>query len=83
METTTARQWSIRARRSEVKRLAHEKLGITTTTALADRIGVDRTNLSRVLNGHHTPGEVVIAGLLGELGASFEDVFTISHTVKT
>ena len=78
MQTMTRRApLTVRARKSEIQRLAFDRLGVTTNQALAERLGIDLANLSRVLNGRHAPSHIVIAALVKGLRAKFEDLFTI------
>lgn len=60
-----------------VRRMAREKLGITTAGALATALDVDPANMSRYLRGHCQPPSNVIAGLLDLLDEPFEALFEI------
>lgn len=53
--------------------------GLTTDNALAIAAGIAPGNLSRILNGHQTPGHRAIAGLCNALNASMDDLFTIAE----
>lgn len=47
---------------------------------LAERLGIDRGTLSRVLAGKSAPGPVVIASFLLTFPVRFEDLFTVVDT---
>lgn len=53
--------------------------GLDSASAAAERIGVDRTTLSRVLSGEIAPGEKFIAAVLTATGAKFERFFEIAE----
>lgn len=52
-------------------------VGLTTDAALAQRMGVDAGNLSRILAGKQQPGSKFIAALCSSLKADFDDLFEI------
>lgn len=60
-----------------VRRLAREKLDVTTDVGIAALLGVDRANMSRYLRGHIQPGPTVIAGLMDLLDEPFEVLFEV------
>lgn len=51
--------------------------GLTTDTALAEAMGIDAGNLSRVLRGKQQPGPKFIAALVTALKADLEDLFEV------
>lgn len=52
--------------------------GLTTDTALAERMGQDPGNLSRVLRGKQEPGPKFIARLVGAFpGMDIDDLFEV------
>ncbi|MET4611069.1 transcriptional regulator with XRE-family HTH domain [Rhodococcus sp. PvR044] len=52
--------------------------GLDTQQKLADAMGMERSTLSRTLNGFMDPGEKFIAGLLTAFPMlSFEDLFEV------
>lgn len=51
--------------------------GLKTDAALADRMGIDAGNLSRVLRGKQQPGPRFIAALCDALDAELDDLFEI------
>lgn len=53
--------------------------GLSTEGEQAERIGVDRTTLSRVRRGEVAPGEKFIAAVLTATGAKFEQFFEIAE----
>ncbi len=52
-------------------------VGLTTDTALAEAMGIDAGNLSRVLRGKQQPGPKFIAALVTALKADLEDLFEV------
>ena len=50
---------------------------LKTDTALAEAMGIDAGNLSRVLRGRQQPGPKFIAALCVALEAELDDVFEI------
>ena len=57
-------------------------VGLTTDAALAERMGVDAGNLSRVLRGRQQPGPAFIAALCTALDADLADLFEISGDAR-
>lgn len=53
--------------------------GLGSEVAQAERIGIDRSTLSRVRRGEITPGERFIAAILAATGAKFEYLFEIAE----
>jgi transcriptional regulator with XRE-family HTH domain len=51
--------------------------GLTTDTALAEQMGIDAGNLSRVLRGKQQPGPKFIASLCQALDAELADLFEV------
>lgn len=51
--------------------------GLETEGAQAERIGVDRSILSRIRRGETSPGEKFIAAALAAYDGKFEDLFEI------
>ncbi len=56
--------------------------GLTTDTALADAMGIDAGNLSRVLRGKQQPGPKFIASLCAALDAELADLFEVIDDAK-
>ena len=57
------------------RRLAQLK----TDAALAERMGIDAGNLSRVLKGTQQPGPRFIAALCSAFDAQLEELFEVTH----
>jgi transcriptional regulator with XRE-family HTH domain len=56
-------------------------VGLTTDSSLAERMGIDAGNLSRVLRGIQQPGPKFIAALCSSLDAELGDLFeVVEHT---
>ena len=51
--------------------------GIKTDAALAEAMGIDAGNLSRVLRGQQQPGPKFIAALCSALDAELDDLFEV------
>lgn len=51
--------------------------GLKTDTALAEAMGIDAGNLSRVLRGKQQPGPKFIAALCLALEAELDDLFEV------
>lgn len=51
--------------------------GLKTDAALAQRMGIDPGNLSRVLKGTQQPGPKFIAALCGAFEARLEELFEV------
>lgn len=51
--------------------------GLKTDTSLADEMGIDPGNLSRVLRGRQQPGPKFIASLCRALEAELDDLFEV------
>jgi transcriptional regulator with XRE-family HTH domain len=68
--------------RLKTKQLAKIRgwVGLTTDAALAERMGVDPGNLSRVLRGKQQPGPVFIAAMCTALNADLADLFEIADS---
>jgi len=77
MHTTKRRHRRLQMRPDPVRRLAREKLGVTTDTEIARLLDVDRANMSRYLRGRIQPGPTVIAGLMDLLDEPFEVLFEV------
>jgi transcriptional regulator with XRE-family HTH domain len=77
MRSSPRRPRRVSARKDEIQRLARERLGITSTPALAQQLGVDPKTLASMLNDRRNVSTVVLATLLDALDAKFEDAFTI------
>lgn len=58
------------------RRLAHLK----TDAALAERMGIDPGNLSRVLKGKQQPGPKFIAAMCDAFEARLEELFEVVDT---
>ncbi len=56
--------------------------GLTTDTALAEAMGIDAGNLSRVLRGKQQPGPKFIASLCAALDAELADLFEVIDDEK-
>lgn len=52
-------------------------VGLKTDAALAQRMGIDAGNLSRVLRGAQQPGPKFIAALCASLDADLNDLFEV------
>lgn len=52
-------------------------VGLKTDAALAERMGIDAGNLSRVLRGKQQPGPKFIAALCTALDAELGDLFEV------
>lgn len=52
-------------------------VGLKTDAALAERMGIDAGNLSRVLRGTQQPGPKFIAALCSALDAELGDLFEV------
>lgn len=66
----------VRLRRAQFDALAQQR-ELSTDTAKAEFIGVDKGTLSRVINGEGLPGERFIAACIASFGAAFEDLFEV------
>ena len=53
--------------------------GVTTDAALALEMGIDASNLSRVLRGRQQPGPRFIAALCNALDAELDDLFEVTQ----
>lgn len=53
--------------------------GVKTDAALAERMGIDAGNLSRVLKGTQQPGPKFIAALCGAFEAQLEELFEVAY----
>lgn len=51
--------------------------GLTQDKDLADRLGVDKGTVSRVLKGKSAPGPAFIAAMLIAFPVKFEDIFDV------
>lgn len=51
--------------------------GLKTDASLAERMGIDAGNLSRVLKGTQQPGPKFIAALCEAFGARLEELFEV------
>lgn len=51
--------------------------GLKTDTSLAEAMGIDAGNLSRVLRGKQQPGPKFIASLCAALEAELDDLFEV------
>lgn len=56
--------------------------GLKTDAALAERMGIDPGNLSRVLNGTQRPGPRFIAALCSAFDARLEELFEVTDDGK-
>lgn len=65
-------------RREQLAKIRRWK-GLTTDAALADQMGIDAGNLSRVLSEKHPqqPGPKFIAALCHALDAELDDLFEV------
>lgn len=57
-------------------------VGLKTDAALAERMGLDAGNVSRVLRGRQQPGPKFIAALCDALGADLDDLFEVVPPVE-
>lgn len=62
---------------------AARRAGYRSDYALADAMDVNRSTISRVVNGSLRPGSAFIAGALTALGADFSDLFDVVHDTLT
>jgi transcriptional regulator with XRE-family HTH domain len=59
---------------AKIRKLA----GVSTDAQLAEKIGVDKATVSRVITGKAAPGPKFIAGLLNTFGIEwFSDLFLV------
>ena len=66
------------ALKAEGLAMLRDAAGIKTDSDLADRIGLDRAQVSRVLTGKSGPGPKFIAGLLDTFGIKwFTHLFAV------
>ena len=56
--------------------------GLATEGAQAERIGVDRSILSRIRRGETVPGERFIAATLAASGLEFERLFEVAEIAE-
>ena len=70
---------TIRLRTTQFDQAAQAR-GWTTSTQIADGIGIDRTTVSRIRRALTSPGEAFIAAALAAFGQPFEDLFEIGET---
>lgn len=62
---------------------AADARGWGSDAAIADRIGAERTTVWRVRNGHASPGEQFIAGVLSALpDMEFGDLFDVESVAS-
>lgn len=54
--------------------------GLKTDTSLAEAMGIDAGNLSRVLRGRQQPGPKFIASLCKALDAELDDLFEVTES---
>lgn len=60
-----------------------QERGWGSDAAIADRIGAERTTVWRVRNGHASPGEQFIAGVLAAMpDMQFGDLFDIEQVTS-
>lgn len=67
---------TLRLRTDQLKKI-RGWVGLTTDAALAQRMGIDAGNLSRVLRGVQQPGPKFIAALCFALNAELADLFEV------
>lgn len=67
---------SLRLRVDQLAKIRRWK-GVKTDVDLAQRMGIDAGNLSRVLSGKQTPGAKFIASLCQALDAELGDLFEV------
>lgn len=67
---------TLRLRTDQLKKI-RGWVGLTTDAALAQRMGIDAGNLSRVLRGVQQPGPKFIAALCYALKADLADLFEV------
>lgn len=60
-----------------MRRLAREKLGLATDTALATALGIDTGDMSRYLHGQRQPHAPLIASILDLYDEKFETLFEV------
>jgi transcriptional regulator with XRE-family HTH domain len=70
----------VRVRVDELGRIATAQ-GLRSRYALAKRLGVNRSTVSRVLDGDRAPGQQFIAATMHELGVPFDAAFEIVDSV--
>lgn len=60
-----------------------QERGWGSDAAIADRIGAERTTVWRVRNGHATPGQQFIAGVMSALpDLDFADLFDVESVAS-
>jgi transcriptional regulator with XRE-family HTH domain len=64
-------------RREAMQRLGRSKLGLNTDTAIADKLGVNRGDMSRYLHGRRLPNAFLIAAILDLYDEPFEHLFEV------
>jgi transcriptional regulator with XRE-family HTH domain len=70
---------SVELRAAQFKRYA-EAQGLSTDSAIAERIGLDRTTVFRLFRGDVSPGERIIATVLIAFpDRRFEDFFEVKE----
>lgn len=79
MRTNMAR---LRLKTPEFDLLARARFGVETDRDVAQRLGVNKTNLSLMRNGHMQPGEILIVRIMTGLNCRFEDVFEITEVAQ-
>lgn len=67
---------TLRLRTDQLKKI-RGWVGLTTDASLAERMGIDAGNLSRVLRGVQQPGPKFIAALCFALNAELADLFEV------
>jgi transcriptional regulator with XRE-family HTH domain len=70
----------VRVRVEELDQIATEQ-ELRTRYALAKRLGVSQSTVSRVLDGGQAPGQQFIAATVHELGVPFDAVFEVVDSV--
>ena len=71
---------TVRLRTSQFRRYAKEAHGLSTDIEIAERAGLARTTVFRLLRGDVSPGERIIATLLTAFpDRHFEDIFEVTH----
>jgi len=71
------RQYQIRMRRDEVRRLGYQRFGVDTDYALAAALRIAPGNFSELLRGLRQPYTGQIATMLHVLGEPFEALFEV------
>jgi transcriptional regulator with XRE-family HTH domain len=80
MQQTGTQQPTVQLRTAQFRRYAKAVHGLSTDSEIAERTGLTRTTVFRLMKGRIAPGERVIATLLASFpDRHFEDIFEIAY----